>query len=79
MIQIEQAMGNMDQHIILEAKANLKEAWEDLFSLVDVQDRDKELRHEINTHWHPVTIFILYVCQIQSLVLPEINRAIYEK
>ena len=41
--QIELAMANMDQLLVLEAEANLKETWEDLFSLADVQDRDKIL------------------------------------
>ena len=41
--QIELGMANMDKFLVLEAKANLKETWEDLFSLADVQDRDKIL------------------------------------
>ena len=34
--QIELNMANIDQLLVFEAKANLKETWEDLFSLVNV-------------------------------------------
>ena len=68
-------MANMDQHIVSEAKANLKETWEDLFSLVDAHDGDKNLDEELKDPNHPVTILCLYICQIQSFVLREINRA----
>ena len=70
-------MANMNQILILEAKANLKEAWEDLISLADVPDKDKQLtRNELDDPNHPVTALILYICQMQCFVLPEINRAI---
>ena len=39
--QTESTMGNMDQLLILEAKANLKKTWEYLFSLVDIPNKDQ--------------------------------------
>ena len=69
-------MGNIDQQLVLEAKANLKKTWEDLFNLTDIQDKDKELLDELEDSCHPVTTLLLYICQIQSFILPEINRAI---
>ena len=41
MRQIELAMPELNQLVVLEAKANLQKTWEDLFSLADIQDRDK--------------------------------------
>ena len=80
MRQIEFAMVNMDLHLVLEAKANLKKTWEDLFSLADVPDKDKELTYdELKDPNHPVTTLILYICQIQSFVFPEINRWEFNK
>ena len=76
MRQIDLTMPNMDQLLVLEAKANLKETWEDLFSLADVQDRDKELTlDELEDPNHPVTVLCLYICQMQCFVLQEITRA----
>ena len=78
--QTDLSMGNMDQLMVLEAKANLKKTWEDLLSQADVPniyDRDKRLKQrDFYDPNHPVTILILYICQIQCFVLPEINRAI---
>ena len=76
MRQIELIMININQFLVLEAKANLKETWDDLFSLVDVQDRYRELTcDELKDPNHPVSFLLLYICQIQSFIIPEINRA----
>lgn len=32
-----------DQNALVEAKANIKKTWEDLFNLVEVQNRDAPL------------------------------------
>ena len=36
-------MANTNQLLVFEAKANHKKTWEELFSLIDIQDRDKKL------------------------------------
>ena len=65
MRQIEMVMGDMNQLKVFEAKANLKKTWEDLFSLADIQDIDDELGHiEGSDPYHPVTILLLYICQM---------------
>ena len=81
MKQIELAMGNMEQHLVLEAKANLKETWEGIFNMADVKDRDKKLDdlEELEDPNHPWITFIIYICQIQSFVLPEINLAYHTR
>ena len=61
MNQIEFAMGNMNHLFVLVAKANLKETWEELFTLFDVEDREKEMKH-IPKPSDSVTIFILHIC-----------------
>ena len=43
MQKIELVMSSMNQLVVLEAKANLKKTWDDLFSLVEFSHRDKEL------------------------------------
>ena len=61
-VQIQQALGKIcQQQTILEAKANIKKTWEELFSEARVFDRDKELIQEIEDPYHPVTIVCLYI------------------
>ena len=79
MRQIDLVMPEINKLLVLEAKANLKNTWEDLFSLADIQDKDKELDKEFDDPNHPVTTLCLYICQIQSFVLQEINLAIQSK
>ena len=60
--QIKLAMGKVSkQQTILDAKANIKKTWEELFGEAKITNREKILLTELSNPYHPVTILCLFI------------------